>query len=182
MPRPVLLLIDGNNLVHRAYHALPPLSVSKTGEMVNAVFGFASSLLKVLSDLKPDYCGVAFDKGRSFRRDEFPAYKAQRKKADEELINQWPRVRQLVDAFGMPVFELEGYEADDLLGSLAKQATERDIDTVIFTGDKDALQLVSDQVKVLMPGRTLGDITLYDASKVREKLGVARSKSRTSRG
>ena len=172
MSRPILLLIDGNNLVHRAYHALPPLSVSKTGEMVNAVFGFASSLLKVLSDLKPDYCGVAFDKGPSFRRDDFAAYKAQRKKADEELINQWPRVRQLVDAFGMPVFELEGFEADDLLGSLARQATERDVDTVIFTGDKDALQLVSDRVKVLMPGRTMSDITLYNASKVREKLGV----------
>ncbi len=172
MSHPVLLLVDGNNLVHRAYHALPPLSAPKTGEMVNAVFGFASSLLKVLSDIKPNYCGVAFDKGRSFRRDNFAAYKAQRKKADEELTSQWPRVRQLVDAFGLPVFELEGYEADDLLGTLARRAEEQGIDTVIFTGDKDALQLVSDHVKVLTPGRTLKDTMLFDAHKVMEKLGV----------
>lgn len=173
MSRPTLLLIDGNNLVHRAYHALPPLTAPKTGEMVNAVFGFASSILKVLGDIKPDYCGVAFDKGRSFRRNDFQAYKAQRKKTDEELTSQWPRIRQLVEAFGMAVFELEGFEADDLLGTLARQATEKGIDTVLFTGDNDALQLVCDSVKVLMPGRTLKEVTLFDESKVEEKLGVA---------
>lgn len=171
--RPLLMLVDGNALVHRAFHALPPLTVPKTGEMVNAVYGFALMLLKAMSELQPTYCGVAFDRGLSFRREVFEQYKAQRKKAPDELSSQFSVVRRLVQTFGIPVLDVEGFEADDVLGTLARQATEQGLDTVIVTGDADALQLVSAQVKVLVPGRTFKETLIYDVDKVIEKYGVA---------
>jgi DNA polymerase-1 len=169
----LLLLFDGNALVHRAFHALPPLTVPKTGEMVGAVYGFASMLLKVLSEIKPTHYAIAFDRPTpTFRHHRFEEYKAQRPATPDELTGQYQRLRELIEAFHIPVFEMEGYEADDILGSLSRQASVQNIDTIIVTGDADAMQLVSPKVQVLMPRRAFGDTMLYDKAAVGQKYGV----------
>ncbi|MDI6815184.1 MAG: 5'-3' exonuclease H3TH domain-containing protein, partial [Dehalococcoidales bacterium] len=173
MKKPLLVLFDGNALVHRAFHALPPLTVSKTGEMVSAVYGFALILLKAINELKPTHYAIAFDKkAPTFRHQLFDQYKAQRPKTPDELVNQLGRVRQLVEAFHIPIFELDGYEADDVLGTLSHQASQQDIDTTIVTGDADAMQLVSPRVRVLTPRRAFGDTMLFDEAAVSQKYGV----------
>ena len=175
MQKPLLVLFDGNALIHRAFHALPPLTVSKTGEMVSAVYGFALMLLKVINELKPTHYAIAFDmKAPTFRHKLFDQYKAHRPPTPEELVNQLGRVRELVAAFHIPAFELEGYEADDVLGALSQQASQQDIDTVIVTGDADTMQLVSPKVRVLYPkpGRTFSDTMLYDEAAVIQKYDV----------
>jgi DNA polymerase-1 len=175
MKKPLLVLFDGNALIHRAYHALPPLTVSKTGEMVGAVFGFAQMLLKVINELKPTHYAITFDKkAPTFRHQLFDQYKAHRPPTPEELINQIGRVRELVQAFHIPIFELDGYEADDLLGTLSHQASQQTVDAIIVTGDADAMQLVSPQVKVLYPkpGKSFSDTILYDETAVNDKYGV----------
>jgi len=173
MKKPLLVLFDGNALVHRAFHALPPLTVSKTGEMVSAVYGFALMLLKAISELKPTHYAIAFDKkAPTFRHQLFDQYKAQRPPTPDELVNQLGRVRQLVEAFHIPIFELDGYEADDVLGALSHQASHQDIDTIVVTGDADAMQLVSPKVRVLTPRRAFGDTVLYDEAAVSQKYGI----------
>ena len=172
--KPLLLLFDGNALIHRAFHALPPLTVSRTGELVNAVHGVASTLLKVMADLKPTYWAIAFDvPGPTFRHEKFEGYKAQRPRTPEELISQIERVHQLVDVFGLPIFELEGYEADDVLGALSCQANQQGVDTIIITGDNDILQIVSPGTKVMTPRRGFGDTVVYDEAAVKQKYGVS---------
>ena len=174
MEKQLLVLFDGNALVHRAFHALPPLTVSKTGEMVGAVYGFTLMLLKAISELRPTHCAIAFDKkAPTFRHQLFDQYKAHRPVTPEELVGQMERVRELVQAFHIPTFELEGYEADDALGTLSHQASEQDIETIIVTGDADAMQLVSPGVKVFAPRRSFGDAMLYDEAAVSEKYGVS---------
>ena len=171
----MLVLFDGNALVHRAFHALPPLTVSKTGEVVGAVYGVALMLLKVINELRPTHYAIAFDRAApTFRHQMFDQYKAQRPKASEELVGQLGRVRQLVGAFNIPIFELDGYEADDILGALSRQASEKDVDAIIVTGDSDAMQLVSSRVKVLYPKPrgSFSDTMLYDEAAVSEKYGV----------
>ncbi|MFO7712753.1 MAG: DNA polymerase I [Dehalococcoidia bacterium] len=169
----LLLLFDGNSLVHRAFHALPPLTQSKTGELVNAVYGFASTLLKVMVDLGPTHWAVAFDRpAPTFRHEMFEAYKAHRPPTPEELKCQISRVHQLVDAFHIPIFEMDGFEADDLLGTLSKQAEQQGVQTVIVTGDNDMLQVVSPRVKALAPKRAFTDTVLYDEQAVEEKYGI----------
>lgn len=171
---PLLLLIDGNALIHRAFHALPPLTVSRTGEMVNAVHGFASILLKVLSEIKPSYWAVAFDRPTpTFRHEIFKEYKAKRPKAPEDLVSQIKRVHQLVDVFNLPSFEIDGYEADDVLGTLSYQADQQGIESIIVTGDNDILQLVSPRIKVLAPRRAFGDTMIYDEAAVQEKYSIS---------
>ncbi|MBI4285760.1 MAG: DNA polymerase I [Chloroflexi bacterium] len=175
MKKPLLVLFDGNAIIHRAFHALPTLTVSKTGETVSAVYGFAMMLMKALNDLKPTHYAIAFDKAApTFRHQLFEQYKAQRPKTPEELVNQFGRVRQLVEAFHMPIYELDGYEADDVLGTLAKQASEQGMDAVIVSGDADTMQLVSPRVKVLYPKPRGGfsNTTLYDEAAVAEKYGI----------
>jgi len=175
MEKPLLVLFDGNALVHRAFHALPPLTVSKTGEMVSAVYGFTLMLLRAINELKPSHCAVAFDmKAPTFRHQLFSQYKAHRPPAPDELISQLGRVRELVSTFNIPIFELEGYEADDVLGTLSRQASEQDIESVIVTGDADTMQLVSPRVKVLYPRPrgSFSDTTLYDEAAVDERYGV----------
>ncbi len=175
MKKPLLVLFDGNALVHRAFHALPPLTVSKTGEMVSAVYGFALMLLKTISELKPTHYAIAFDKkAPTFRHQLFDQYKAHRPQTPDELVNQLGRVRQLVEAFHIPIFELDGYEADDVLGALSHQASDQSVDTIIVTGDADTMQLVSPTVKVLYPkpGRSFSNTMLYDEAAVNEKYGV----------
>ncbi|MFC2002343.1 DNA polymerase I [Chloroflexota bacterium] len=175
MKKPLLVLFDGNALVHRAFHALPPLTVSKTGETVSAVYGFALMLLKVINELRPTHCAIAFDmKGPTFRHEMFDQYKAQRPETPDELVNQLGRVRQLVEAFHIPLFEVEGYEGDDVLGALSRQGSQQDVDIIIVTGDADAMQLVSPGVKVLYPKPrgSFSDTMLYDEAAVNEKYGV----------
>ncbi len=176
MKKPLLVLFDGNNIVHRAFHAFEatkPLTVSKTGEIVSAVYGFALMLLKTINELKPTYYAIAFDRpAPTFRHKLFDQYKAQRPPTPDELVNQLGRVRQMVEAFHIPIFELDDYEADDVLGTLSRQASEQGIDTIIVTGDTDAMQLVSPRVKVLTPKRSLGDTLLYDETTVSQKYGV----------
>ncbi len=171
--KPLFLLFDGNALIHRAFHAIPPLTISKTGEMVNAVQGFASTLLRVLNEIKPTHWAIAFDRpGPTFRHEKFEDYKAQRPKAPEELVSQIKRVHQLADAFHIPAFEIDGYEADDVLGTLSRQATEQNMDTLVVTGDNDMLQLVSPSTKVMSPRRGFSDTVIYDESGVEEKYGI----------
>jgi DNA polymerase-1 len=175
MKKPLLVLFDGNALIHRAFHALPPLTVSKTGEMVSAVYGFALMVLKVINELKPTHYAIAFDlKGPTFRHQLFDQYKAHRPPTPDELVGQLGRVKQLVEAFHIPIFELEGYEADDLLGTLSQQASQQDIDTIIVTGDADTMQLVSPWVKVLYPkpGGSFSNTMLYDEAAVSQKYSV----------
>jgi len=178
MEKPLLVLFDGNAIVHRAFHAFEntrTLTVSKTGEIVSAVYGFAQMLLKAINELKPTHCAIAFDKAApTFRHLMFDQYKAHRPRTPDELVNQFDRVRQLVEAFHIPIFELDDYEADDVLGTLSRQASERGIDSVIVTGDADTMQLVSPSVKILYPKPrgSFSDTKLYDETAVVEKYGV----------
>jgi DNA polymerase-1 len=174
MEKPRLVLFDGHHLVHRAFHALPPLTVRRTGETVGAVYGFCLILLKAINDLNPTHYAIAFDRpGPTFRHEMFDQYKAHRPKPPDELIQQLGRVRELVEAFNIPIFEMDGYEADDVLGALTGQASEQDVDTIIVTGDRDALQLVSPHVRVLAPaGRGFGDTALFDEGEVEAKYGI----------
>lgn len=171
-----LVLIDAHSIIHRSYHAIPPLTTSK-GELVNAVFGFASTLLKVLAELKPEYLAICFDApGPVFRHAEYKRYKATRPALDRALGNQFERTKEVAKAFGAQTFEVVGFEADDLIGTLASQATRdkrHDIrEIVIVSGDRDELQLVADKVKVYLSGRTMGEVTIYDTKKVEEKYGL----------
>ncbi|MDD4874253.1 MAG: DNA polymerase I [Dehalococcoidales bacterium] len=171
----LLVLIDGNALVHRAYHALPPMTVKNTGEPVNAVYGLATMLIKIINDLKPDYLAIGFDrKAPTLRKQLFDEYKANRPATPLDLISQLARARELAEAFNMPVFEMDSYEADDIIGTLSRQARNREIETIIVTGDADAMQLVSPEVKVLYPKpkSTFGDTTLYEKETVKERYGV----------
>ncbi len=171
----LLLLFDGHAIVHRAFHALPSLSVTKTGEPTGAVYGFASMLLKVLNEIKPSHWAIAFDSAApTFRHTEFEAYKAQRPKAPDELVVQFKRVHDLVRSFNIPIYEVSGYEADDILGTLSRQASEQGIDTIIVTGDLDTLQLVSSHTRVLTPrpGRTFSDTMLHDEEAVRKRYDI----------
>lgn len=171
--RRVLLLVDGNALVHRAFHALPPLTTSKTGEMVNAVYGFANTLFKVVSSLKASHWAIAFDyPAPTFRHVLYDKYKAQRPPTPDELKSQIRRVHELADVLGMPSFELEGYEADDILGTLAVKAREAGIDAAILTGDRDLLQVVRPGITVLLPGRNFSEAVTYDGAAVEARFGV----------
>ena len=173
--KPLLVLFDGNGLIHRAFHALPPFTIRKTGETVGAVYGFTSILLKALNDLKPTHYAVAFDKkAPTFRHKMFEEYKATRPETPAELVGQFGRVRELVQAFYIPIYELDGFEADDVLGTLSEQAAVQGMDTVIVTGDADMMQLVTDKTKVLYPKArgSFGDADLYDAAAVLAKYEV----------
>ena len=169
-----LILIDGNAIIHRSYHALPPLSTKK-GELVNAVYGFTSTLLSVISQFKPDYVVASFDlAGPTFRHEKFDDYKANRVKADDELYAQIPRVKEVVKAFNIPIYEKAGFEADDIIGTIAKQIenNKEQIETIIVTGDMDTLQLVNDTTKVYTMKRGLSDSVIYDTEKVFERYGL----------
>jgi len=175
MKKSLLVLFDGNAIIHRAFHALPPLTVSKTGEAIGAVYGFVSMLLKTINELKPTHYAIAFDRPvPTFRHKLFDQYKAQRPKTPDELVSQLGRVRQVVEAFHIPIFELDDYEADDVLGTLSRQSSEQGIDTIIVTGDADSMQLVSPRVKILYPRPkgSFSDTMLYDEAAVNQKYGV----------
>ena len=152
-----LVLIDGHALVYRAYFALPSTMATAQGELTNAVFGFASMLLNVLRDEQPDYLAVTFDLGRTFRHDDYAEYKANRAEMPDDLRMQFQRIDELLEAFDIPTYSAEGYEADDVLAALAQQAEAEGVDTLIVTGDTDTFQLVGPHVRVLAPRRSFGD-------------------------
>ena len=171
--QPLLLVFDVHALVHRAYHAVDLLTVRRTGEVVNAVFGFTSTLLKTLNDFRPTYLAAANDlPGPTFRHESFDSYKANRVAAPDDLRSQFRRVRELLEAFCIPIYEEPGFEADDVIGALVGQAAAQQIPSIVVTGDNDALQLVGPYVRVLTPRRTMGDTILYDEAAVRERFGL----------
>lgn len=145
-----LVLIDGNSIANRAFYALPLLSNS-SGLHTNAVFGFTTMLLKLIEEQKPTHFMVAFDAGKvTFRHQEFKEYKGGRSKTPPELSEQFPLIRELVQAFGIRQFELSGYEADDIIGTITKLADEQGMDVLVVSGDKDMLQLASERVTIAL--------------------------------
>jgi len=174
---PNLFLLDGHALAYRTYFALTRGTggerwVTRSGEPTAGVYGFASVLLRILEQERPDYLIVAFDTGRTFRDDLYQDYKGTRAKMPDDLVGQIERVRQLVDAFNIPRLEVEGFEADDVLGSLAKKAVALGLGVKIITGDRDLLQLVDERIIVSLPGKSLADSKDYLAADVVELLGV----------
>jgi DNA polymerase I len=181
-----LIIIDGNAILHRAYHAYPPLTNNK-GEVINAVYGFFSMFLSIITDQKPDYMSVCFDRAApTFRQAMFAGYQQGRPSLPDDFIPQIALVHELLEKLNVSVFELDGYEADDLIGTLAvkaisnkqsvRQAQDKkaksDIEVVIVTGDRDMLQLVNSHVKVLMPLLGITKTILFDEKAVEEKYGV----------
>ena len=167
-----LIIIDSNSLIHRAYHALPPLKTKK-GDLVNALYGFCLIFLKALRELKPDFAVATFDlPGPTFRHKEFKRYKAKRPEAPKELYAQISKVKEVLKTFNVPVFEKQGFEADDLIGVISTQAPKEQIfpklETIILSGDLDTLQLVNPQTKVYTTRKGIKDTVLYDIKKVRE--------------
>ena len=167
-----LVLIDGHALAFRAYYALPADMATAQGELTNAVYGFTSMLLNIVRDEKPDYLIVAFDTGRTFRHDEYAEYKAHRGRMPQELADQMERIRQIVEAMNVPIVEAEGFEADDVLGTLSRQAAEQGLATLIATGDSDIFQLINPDVRVLLAGRRFSDTKTYDEDSVRQRYGL----------
>jgi DNA polymerase I len=170
--RPILMLIDGPSLVYRGYFALPPLTTSD-GTLVNAAFGFLQIVLRGMQDLKPDYAIVSFDLGKpQFRFDAYADYKAGRPSMPDDLRGQFPIVREIVTMMGMPIVEQEGYEADDVIGTLAQLATAQDVDTYIVSGDLDGLQIVDDHVRLLTTRMGVAATVIYDPAKVMDRYGL----------
>ncbi|MDP4090399.1 MAG: DNA polymerase I [Bacillota bacterium] len=167
-----LLILDSNSLLNRAFYALPPLTNSE-GIHTNAVYGFTNMLLKMEEEIKPDYIVAAFDrKAPTFRHKEYSDYKAGRKKMPPELAEQFPLVKELLEKLAINIFEIDGYEADDLIGTLAAEAEKKDIEVYIVTGDRDALQLASDKVKVVITKKGMTEKETYDSSRMIEEFGV----------
>lgn len=169
------MLVDGNSLTYRAFFALPTDIVTSSGQVTNAVYGFTSMLVNLVRDHKPDRVVVAFDRPEpTFRHDMVETYKAQRDETPDILVQQMGLVRELVAAFGMGMVDVVGYEADDVLATLATQARDRDDDVFVVTGDRDAYQLVEDpHIRVLYTAsRGVSELKLYDEAAVAERTGV----------
>ncbi len=167
-----LVLIDGNAIIHRAFHALPPLN-NKDGFPTNAVYGFFMMLLKIIDDLKPEYLVVCFDKkAPTFRKQLYVGYQATRPKPSDDLVPQFDMVHKALDEAKVKHFEIDGYEADDLIGTISRQAKEKNLQTIIVSGDRDLLQLVNSKVLMLAPIVGMTKMTLFDEVKVREKYGL----------
>lgn len=165
-----LLLVDGNAILHRAYHALPPLT-NPRGETVNAAYGFFSMLLTVGIELRPDFLVVCFDRPKpTFRQQMFAGYQQHRPALAEDFVPQIVLLHEMLKELGVAVFELDGYEADDVIGTIAEKADG--LETIILTGDRDLLQLVSGRVRVLSPVVGVKNTVLYDREGVYEKFGV----------
>lgn len=168
-----LIIIDGNAILHRAYHAYPPLTNNK-GQVINAAYGFFSMLFSIITDQKPEYLAVCFDMAApTFRKELFVGYHANRIKLPEDFVPQIVLVHEFLEKMKVSIFELEGYEADDLIGTLATKAVlTKNLEVIIVTGDRDMLQLVNKNVKVLMPLLGITKTVLFDEKAVEEKYGV----------
>lgn len=170
-----IILIDGNSLVYRAFFALPQTLSLASGQVTNAVYGFTSMLIRLLIDEKPDTVAVAFDsRGKTWRHEHFELYKAQREATPDELISQFPLVKEVLGALAIPIFEAPGHEADDILATLAARAHAAGDDVTVVTGDRDAFQLIEDErVRVMTTRKGITDIVIYDRAKVIERYGIA---------
>ncbi|MBV9706967.1 MAG: DNA polymerase I [Chloroflexi bacterium] len=177
MKRKKLVLIDGHAMIHRAFHAVSEDLSTSAGEPVNATFGFTSMLIKALSEEKPDYIAMTFDRPvPTFRHLQFAQYKAHRPTLPDNMRLQFPRIREVVQAFSIPIYEQDGYEADDVLGTLSVQARQLGVDTIIYTGDMDTLQLVNDYVIVKVAKRGIAEVTVYTEAEVEARYGFAANK------
>lgn len=166
------LIVDGNSLIHRAFHALPLLNTS-TGVFTNAVQGFFGMLFKVFQEEKPRYCAVAFDEhGPTFRHTVYAEYKAGRAETPQELRSQFPLIRELLAAMGIGTYSIAGYEADDLLGTFAKKADAQGFRALLLTGDRDALQLVDNNISLLFPKKGFSETMLFTPVTVKEEYGI----------
>jgi DNA polymerase I len=171
---PELFLIDGNSLAYRAYYALPDSIATSRGEPTNAIFGFASMLVKILTEYGPKATIVVWDAGMSGREVQYEPYKAERKPRPDLLREQWPHFEPLVEAFGYINVRVEGFEADDVIASLAEQAKQKGIDVTVVTGDRDAYQLADDgRVRIMTTSRGITDTRVYDRDGVIERYGIA---------
>jgi DNA polymerase I len=171
-----IIIIDGNAIIHRSFHALPTTLATKNGLITNAAYGFASFLIKALSEFKPEYAVLTLDKkAPTFRHKSYEKYKATRVKAPQELYDQIPLVKKIATAFSLPIFELDGYEADDLIGTIAEKIKKEDPkkEIIIMTGDLDTLQLVNNKTKVYTMSRGLSDPILYDIEKIKERFELS---------
>ncbi len=167
------MVIDGHHLIHRAFYAIQNPLMTSSGEQTNAIFGFCSMLLNIIEVEKPDYIAMTFDEAApTFRHDMHEEYKGTRKKAPDELYAQIPRIREMVKAFGMPAYSKEGYEADDMMGTLAREAAEMGMEVYIVTGDMDAMQLITPNVRVAFPHKGYREPIIYDRLRVKEKYGI----------
>lgn len=176
-----LVLIDGNAIMHRAYHALPPLTTPE-GKPAHVVYGFVSMIIRIFHTLQPTHVAVAFDRpGPTFRNELFKDYQMQRPKMEDDFISQISLVHDVVKAFGIPIFERDGFEADDMIGTICKQVNSKQLtvnskvidQVIIVTGDRDILQLVEDEkVLVFMPTKGLSEGKLYSEADVLERMGV----------
>ncbi|MXP21235.1 DNA polymerase I [Gordonia sp. HNM0687] len=172
--RPLLMLLDGHSLAYRAFFALPAENFkTATGQTTNAVYGFTSMLINLLRDEEPTHIAAAFDVSRkTFRSEMFPEYKAQRSKSPDEFNGQVDLTKEVLDALGIPVMAIEGYEADDIIATLATQADAEGYRVVVVTGDRDSLQLVNDSITVLYPRKGVSDLTRFTPAEVEKKYGL----------
>jgi len=167
-----IVILDSNAVIHRAYHALPPFTTAD-GVMVNAVYGYAKLLLKVIKDIKPDIVLAAFDvAGDTFRHNQFEAYKANRVAADQDLYDQIPLVKEMLEAIEIPILELAGYEADDIIGTIAEQTSKTSNELIIVTGDMDTMQLVKPQILVYTLRKSINDTVIFDTEGVIAKYQI----------
>ncbi|HJW76610.1 MAG TPA: 5'-3' exonuclease H3TH domain-containing protein, partial [Thermoleophilia bacterium] len=172
-----LFLVDGNSLAYRAYFALPETIATSEGFPTNALYGFAAMLIKVLAEFAPASVVVAWDaRERTFRHENYEEYKAGRRPMPDLLQQQWPYFEDLVAAFGLPSLKKEGYEADDILATLAEEAKRQGVKSVVVTGDRDMLQLVDDDISVMANTKGVSEVVVYTPQKVVERYGVTPDK------
>lgn len=173
--REKLVIIDGNSLLYRAFYAIPMLTDSQ-GHPTNAVYGFLNMLLKLYEELNPQYVAVAFDKGKhTFRNDMFDGYKATRKPAPDELVPQFALIREVLECLGIHILEIEGYEGDDIIGTIARDMENKDLDIAVVTGDRDALQLVDDDITVYLTKKGITTMLAVTPAVMSEEYGYTPS-------
>lgn len=171
----IFMLVDGSAIVHRAYHAMPPLNRAD-GTPTGAVQGFFSMILKIIAELSPKHIAIAFDRpAPNFRKELFKDYQSQRPAMDSDLSPQFGIIQKILEAARIPTYSVDGLEADDVIGTISEKAKKTGHLVYILTGDRDMLQLVNNKTKVLAPFKGISEMTLYDEAKVKEKYGVTPS-------
>lgn len=172
LKKEIFLLVDGSAIVHRAYHAMPPLNRAD-GTPTGAVQGFFSMILKIIQELKPAHIAIAFDRpAPNFRKELFSGYQSQRPAMDSDLSPQFGIIQKLLEAARIPAYSVDGLEADDVIGTISEKAKQTGHLVYILTGDRDMLQLVNGKTKVLAPSKGISEMTFYDEKKVEEKYGI----------